>query len=86
MTPDSPSPFVGRRVVARSAVAGIALGLLGSLALSRVIASMLFNVQATDPTIFLAVAGTLIAGALLASLLPAIRATQVDPMVVLRFE
>lgn len=68
------------------AVTGIALGLLGSLALSRVIASMLFNVQATDPAIFLAVAGTLIAVALLASLLPAIRATHVDPMVILRFE
>jgi putative ABC transport system permease protein len=67
-------------------LAGVMLGLLGSLIISRLIASLLFDVQPTDPLVFLTVAGILSTVGMLASLLPASRATKVDPMVVLRYE
>ena len=67
-------------------VSGILLGLAGSLALNRLIASLLFDVRSTDPTTFGLVSGFLTLIALLASLFPAARATGVDPMVVLRYE
>jgi putative ABC transport system permease protein len=67
-------------------VAGIFLGLLGSLVLSRMISSLLFDVSAVDPLVFLSLSGILATVAMLASLLPASRATKVDPMVVLRYE
>jgi len=66
--------------------AGVVLGLTGSLLLTRLISSLLFNVKSTDPATFAAVAGFLTAVTLLASLLPASKATKVDPMVVLRYE
>jgi len=65
---------------------GVALGVIGSLALTQVIAGLLFNVKATDPVTFILVAITLAGVALLASLIPAQRATGVDPMVALRYE
>jgi len=65
---------------------GVAVGLVGSLALTRFIASLLFNVRANDPMTFLTVALSLAAVALLASFIPARRATKVDPMVSLRYE
>ena len=65
---------------------GVALGLVGSLALTRLIESMLFKVKPSDPATFLTVAGVLAAVALLASFIPAQRATSVDPMVALRYE
>ena len=68
------------------AVYGIVVGLVASLALSRLLSSFLFGVRATDPLIFLAVATILAAIALLASYIPAHRATKVDPNTCLRHE
>jgi putative ABC transport system permease protein len=66
--------------------AGIALGLAGGLAVTRVISSLLFGVGARDPVTFAAVAALLAFVALLACLAPARRAMKVDPMVALRYE
>jgi predicted permease len=65
-------------------VAGVAAGLTGAIALTRVMASLLFGVTATDTLTFGAVAGLLAVAALLATVIPAQRATRVDPMTVLR--
>ena len=67
-------------------LAGIAAGLIGALALSRALTSMLFEVRADDPMTFLAVPCILAAVALAACYLPAQRAAKVDPMVALRCE
>ncbi|HEY6292411.1 MAG TPA: ABC transporter permease [Terriglobia bacterium] len=68
------------------AAIGIAGGLIGALALTRVMASLLFGVTATDAATFSAVAVILAAVALAATVIPARRATGVDPMVALREE
>jgi putative ABC transport system permease protein len=65
---------------------GLALGLGGALALTRVMKSLLFSVSTTDPLTFVVIALLLMAIALLACLLPARRAMRVDPMVALRYE
>jgi putative ABC transport system permease protein len=70
----------------RLAVAGVALGSMGALAGARLIRGLLFEVSATDPVTFAAVAASLLAVALLASYIPARRATRVDPVVALRGE
>jgi putative ABC transport system permease protein len=66
--------------------AGVAIGLLASLALTRLASSLLFGVTATDPPTFLAAALLLSLVALLASFLPARCATRLDPAAVLRSE
>ncbi len=66
--------------------AGIALGAAGALAVTRVLAKFLFDVKPTDPVTFVAVAVLLACVALAAGLVPARRATRVDPMVALRYE
>src|SRR5207247_10176418 len=65
---------------------GVALGLAAALALSRVVASLIFGVRATDPLTFAAVALLLVAVGLLATVLPAYRATRVEPVSILREE
>ena len=68
------------------AVLGVALGVVGAFALTRFLGSQLYGVGATDPVTFAAVAVLLLAIAALATLLPAHRATRVDPIVALRAE
>lgn len=65
---------------------GIAIGLCGAFILTRVMQSLLFGVSATDPLTYVAVSLMLAAIAFLACLIPARRATKVDPMVALRYE
>jgi ABC-type antimicrobial peptide transport system permease subunit len=70
----------------RLALLGVVLGTIGALALSRVIASELFEVTATDLRTYLGVAATLIGVSVAACYIPARRATRVDPIVALRYE
>ena len=67
-------------------LAGIGAGLLGAFLLSRVLASLLFEVQVHDPVTFLAVPLVLGAVALAACYVPARKASLVDPMVALRWD
>jgi putative ABC transport system permease protein len=76
-------------VLRRAAVliaAGLCLGLMGSAMLARAIAGLLFGVSAFDPLTVVAVSLILSAVALVASYIPARRATRVDPLTALRYE
>jgi putative ABC transport system permease protein len=66
--------------------AGIVIGVIASLALTRVMSNLLFGITATDLTTFVAVSGVLAIVALLANYIPARRATRVNPVVALRYE
>jgi ABC-type antimicrobial peptide transport system permease subunit len=65
---------------------GVLAGLLGSLALTRFLQSMLFDVKPSDPATFAAIAALLAAVTLFACFIPARRATRVDPLIALRHE
>jgi putative ABC transport system permease protein len=78
------SMVLGRTLIL--AGAGIAIGAAGALAVTRALATFLFEVKPTDPATFMAVAALLAGVALLAGLIPARRAANVDPMVALRYE
>jgi putative ABC transport system permease protein len=66
--------------------AGLAIGILASLGLTRLMASLLFSVSAVDPPTFLAVAIVLALISMLACYIPARRTLRVDPMIALRYE
>jgi predicted permease len=70
----------------KPALLGVAIGVAGALALGRVLASLIYGVSATDPLTFTAVAALLATVALIASVIPALRATRIEPTRALRDE
>jgi putative ABC transport system permease protein len=70
----------------RVSLAGVVLGLAAAFALTRLLSSMLYEVDPVDPITYAALAAFLVAVSILAAYLPARRATRVDPAIVLREE
>jgi putative ABC transport system permease protein len=70
----------------RLVLMGVAIGLVGAFVLTRVMSTLLFGVSPTDPLTFITISTVLVSVALLASYLPALRATRVDPISALRYQ
>jgi putative ABC transport system permease protein len=70
----------------RLVLAGTVIGLVGALAVARLLGGLLFGIRPADPFTLAAVVGVLLSVALVASAIPGRRATKVDPMVALRYE
>ena len=70
----------------RLAAVGVALGIAGSLSLTRLLANQLAGVTATDPVTFASSVALLLAAAILACVIPARRASRIDPIETLREE
>ena len=70
----------------RLTLVGIVLGVAGGFAVSRLMRQALFEVNPSNPLIYLAVSGTLLLVAVCASWFPARRATRIDPVIALRME
>jgi len=78
-----------RMIIGRGALLvaiGIVLGLTGAMALTRFVESMLYGISPTDPSTLLSMTGILLFMAILASLIPAWRATRIDPLWAIRYE
>lgn len=89
MTLGAQRSHVGRMVLWQGllpAMIGVAAGVVASFAVGRIIASLLFGVGAADPVALAAVVMLLLSVTLLATFIPAIRATRIDPAVALRYE
>ncbi|MBZ5620931.1 MAG: ABC transporter permease [Acidobacteriia bacterium] len=85
----APRGSVVRMIVGQAAglaAGGVAIGIAGALAVSHVLASLLYGVQATDPVVFAGVSAMLLGVAVTAAYLPARRAAKVDPVTALRHE
>jgi ABC-type antimicrobial peptide transport system permease subunit len=65
---------------------GVAIGIVASIGLTRLLSTLLYGVRATDVITYVGVVGLLLAATALASYIPARRAMKVDPMVALRYE
>jgi putative ABC transport system permease protein len=83
--PEDVLQMIGRHGVLLAGI-GIGAGILGAAALTRLIAALLFRVSALDITTYVLGAGTLLVIVILASWIPAKRATRIDPIVALRYE
>jgi putative ABC transport system permease protein len=70
----------------RLAAIGLAIGIAGALALTRLMTTLLFDVKPAEPLVFTAVAAALMAVALAASLTPSLRVTRIRPANALRYE
>jgi putative ABC transport system permease protein len=70
----------------RLTLVGLTVGLAAALALSRFLKSQLYEVSSSDPIVYAAICGLLLCVALLAAVLPALRASRVDPVIALRYE
>jgi putative ABC transport system permease protein len=82
--PDLLRMVLGRGL--RIAGIGVGIGLVGALGLTRILAILLYDISPADPATFISVSVVLSAVAMLASYIPARRATKVDPLVALKYE